>query len=99
MTNLATNNHDTRMVANEGLTASKDESGGLTLRGGNKESALLDSIDSKQVIKNLMASQKYYPFDFFLSFTCNEKQHFGTKYIKSGLMELLGQKNLLVMIF
>ena len=82
MTNLATNNHDTRMVVNKGLTASKEESGGLTLRGVNKESALLDSIDSKQVIKNLMASQKYYPFDLFLSFTCNQKQHFGTKPIK-----------------
>ena len=57
MTNLATNNHDTRIVVGKGLTASKDESGGLTLRGGNKESPLLDSIDSKQVIKNLMAIQ------------------------------------------
>ena len=63
--NLATNNHDTRMVINKGLTASKNESEGLSLRGGNKDSALLDSIDSKQVIKNLMASQRYFPFDFF----------------------------------
>lgn len=45
------------MVVNKGLTAPNSESGGLSLRDGNKESALLDSIDSKQVIKNLMASQ------------------------------------------
>ena len=65
MVNLSTNNHDTRMVVNKGLTASNDESGGLSLRGGNKESPLLDSIYSKQVIKNLISSQKYFPFDFF----------------------------------
>ena len=85
LTNLATNNHDTRMVVNKGLTASNDESGGLSLRGGNKESPLLDSIDSKQMIKNLMASQRYFPFDFFLSFTCNMKLHFGTKPIKEWI--------------
>ena len=85
LTNLATNNHDTRMVVSKGLTASSDESGGLSLRGGNKESPLLDSIDSKQMIKNLMASQRYYPFDFFLSFTCNMKLHFGTKPIKAWI--------------
>ena len=34
MTNLATNQHDTRMVVNRGLTASKNESSGLNLRDG-----------------------------------------------------------------
>ena len=70
------------MVLNKGLTASKDESSGLNLRGGSNESPLLDSVDSKQMIKNLMSSQKYLPFNFFLTFTCNMRQHFGTKPIK-----------------
>ena len=83
--NHATNNHHTSMVVNKGLTASSQESSGLELRGGNKDSALLDCVDSKQIIKNLMASQKYYPFDFFLSFTCNMKQHFGVKPIKEWI--------------
>ena len=57
--NEATNHSDTRMVINKGLTASKEESSGLKLRGGNDTSPLLDAIDSKQIIKQLMASQKY----------------------------------------
>ena len=84
-TNLATNHHDTRMVVNKGLTASRNEYSGLSLRGGSDESPLLDSIDSKQMIKNSMASQKYHPFDFFLTFTCNMKKHFGTKPIKEWI--------------
>ena len=53
------------MVVNKGLIASNDESIGLNSRGGNDSSPLLDSIDSKQTIKNLMDSLKYFPFDFF----------------------------------
>ena len=55
MSNLVTNKHDSRMVVNKGLTASNDESIGLNLRGGNDSTSLLDSIDSEQMIKNLMA--------------------------------------------
>jgi hypothetical protein len=93
MTNLATNKHDTRMVVNKGLTASQDESGGLNLRGGNNESPLLDAVDSKQMIKNLMSSQKYHPFDMFLTFTCNMKEHFGTKPIKEWIDGDLWKRN------
>ena len=75
MTNLATNQHDTRMVVNRGLTASKNESSGLNLRGGGDESALLDGVDSKQMIKNLMASQKYFPMDYFVTYIYNMKKH------------------------
>ena len=94
MTNLATNNHDTRMVVNKGLTASKDESGGLTLRGGNKESPLLDSIDSKQIIKNLMASQNYYPFDFFYHLLATKNSILEQNQSKNGLMVMIGQMTL-----
>ena len=82
LTNLATNKHDTRMVFNKGLTESKDESSGLNLRRGSNESPLLDIVYSKQMIKNLMSSQKYLPFNLFLKFTCNMRQHFVTKPIK-----------------
>ena len=57
MTNLATNKHDTQTVFNKGLTASRDDSGRLLFCGGGNDSAILDSVDSKQIIKNLMASQ------------------------------------------
>ena len=93
MTNLATNQHDTRMVVNRGLTASKDESSGLNLRGGGDESALLDGVDSKQMIKNLMASQKYFPMDYFVTYTCNMKKQFGTKPIKDWIDDNKWQEN------
>ena len=85
ISNEITNQNDTRMVVNKGLTASQDKKGNLQLRGGNQSSPLLDSVDSKQVIKELMSSQKYVPFTHFLTFTCNMKRHFGTKPIKEWI--------------
>ena len=85
MVNLATNQHDSRIVVSKGLTASSDESIGLNLRGGNDSSPLSDSIDSKQMVKKLMSSQRYFPFDLFLLFTCNQRLHFGTKPIKEWI--------------
>ena len=78
MKNIATNKHNTHMVFNKGLTASKDESGGIILIGGSNESPLLDAIDSIKMIRNLMPSYKYNGFDMFLTFTCNMKKHVGT---------------------
>ena len=66
---------------NRGLTASDDDSGGLGIRAKN-DSALLESIDSRQMVCNLSASQKIMKMDFFLTFTCNQREHFGTKPIK-----------------
>ena len=66
MVNLTTNKHNSRIVVSRDLTACANESSGLNLRGGNDTSPLLDSLDSKQMIKNLMASQTYFPFDFFI---------------------------------
>ena len=82
MTNIATNKHDTLMVVNKSLNTSQDDSSGLNLRGGSNESLLLDAVDSKQMIKNLISIHKYYGFGMFLTFTCNMKKHFGTKPIK-----------------
>ena len=66
---------------NRCLTASDDDSGGLGIRAKN-DSALLESIDSRQMVCNLSASQKFMKMDFFLTFTCNQREHFGTKPIK-----------------
>ena len=82
MTNIDTNKHDTQMMVNKGLTASQDESIGLNLRIGINESPLLDAVDSKQMIRNFISSQKYHGFDMFFIFACNTRKHFGTKPIK-----------------
>ena len=84
LTNLYVNHSDKMIVFNRGLTAAGDESGGLGLRCKN-DSALLESVDSKQMVKNLCVFQKYHNMDFFLTFTCNQKKHFGTSSIKDWL--------------
>eukprot|EP00957_Ditylum_brightwellii_P174550 13290711-Ditylum_brightwellii.AAC.1 len=48
LTKLAVNHSDTHIVLDQGLTANKNQSGDLGVRGVN-DSALLESIDSKQM--------------------------------------------------
>ena len=78
MTNLAANKHDMQMVVNKVLTASRDESGGLSIHGGGNDSDILESVGSKQMITFLMARQKYHQFDMFVKFTYYQKLHFDT---------------------
>ena len=60
LTNLAVNHEDTHLILNRGLTVADDAKGGLGLRGKGG-SSLLESIDNKQMVKNLCFSQKYHP--------------------------------------
>ena len=78
------NHSDTRMVLHKGLTVAEDELGGLEVRQKN-DSALLGSVNSKQVVRNLCASQKYHHMDFFITLTCNQKKHFGVAPIKNWI--------------
>ena len=82
MTNLATNKNETKMFVNNILTVSIDDSGKLSLRGYGKKSALLYSVDSKQMINFLMAKKNDHPFDMFVTFTCNQKLQFRKKTTK-----------------
>ncbi|MGB0405008.1 MAG: hypothetical protein ACPGDB_02325, partial [Fusobacterium sp.] len=59
------------------------EDGNVGIRvKSRKETSLHDSIDSKQMVKNLCASQRFLPMHFFLTFTVNQLEHFGVKMIK-----------------
>ena len=58
MANLAVSQNDTRLIINRGLAVSKEKYGNLGVRGGNGDSSLLGSVDSKQMVKNLCSSQK-----------------------------------------
>ena len=80
---IASNHCDTRKFGN-GMTAADDSVGGLDLRS-KEDSNFLHSIDSRQMVKNLCSSQEYFPWDFFLTFTCNMRKHFGTKPIREWL--------------
>lgn len=84
LTNLSANHQDTRLVLRRGLTVGDDKTGGLGLRGQG-DSSMLESFDSKAMVRNLCASQLYHNMSHFLTFTCNMKKHFGTKPIKEWL--------------
>lgn len=72
MTNSAVTHSDTRIALNRGLHYNDSELDGLSVRGKN-DSSLLESIDSNQMVRNLTAAQKYYMMDYFVTFTCNQK--------------------------
>ena len=84
LTNISANHEDTRLILNRGLTVGDDRSGGLCVRG-QKDHSLLASVDNKQMVRNLCFSGKYIPWTHFLTFTCNQKNHFGTKPIKNWI--------------
>ena len=52
LTNLAATHEDTRLVLQRGLTVSEDNANRLTV-GGKGDSALMESFDSKQMVRNL----------------------------------------------
>ena len=65
----------------------------MKVRNDN-DGLLSDSVDNKQSVWNLCASQKYHKMDFFLTFTCNQREHFGMKYIKRWIDGNLWEQNL-----
>ena len=65
---------------------------GLKVRS-REDTLLSDSVDSKQTVRNLCSSQKYHKMDFFLTFTCNQSEHFGMAPIKKWLDSGLWKNN------
>ena len=80
---VAANHNDLRQHG-KGMTSANDAVGGLDLRR-KEDSNFLHSIDSRQMVKNLCASQEFFPWDIFLTFTCNMRKHFGTRPIREWL--------------
>lgn len=76
LSNLTMVNEDSRIVMNRGFTVDTTSATGLSVRS-KTDSSLFESVDSKQMVKNLSASQKHHKMDFFLTFTCNQSKHFG----------------------
>ena len=63
LTNLTANHEDTRLILNRGLMV--DHSTGEIGLRGKGDTALLESVDNKQMVRNLCFSQKYFPWDHF----------------------------------
>ena len=66
------------------MTSSNTAAGGLDLRCKNY-SIFFHSIDSRQMVKNLCASQEYFQWNIFLTFICNMRKVFGEKLIREWL--------------
>ena len=81
LTNLTLNREDSRIILNRGLMVSTGDTG-LEVNGKDNTS-LHDSIDSKKMVRCLCTSQVYHQMHYFLTFTCNQSKHFGTKMIKN----------------
>ena len=84
LNNIAANREDTRVILNRGLTVDENSKSGLGLRG-KVDSSLIGSVDNKQMVRNLCYSQKYVQWSHFLTFTCNQRDHFGTSNIKKWI--------------
>ena len=63
LVNLSLNREDSRIILNRGLVESTSETG-MKVRS-HDDSLLSDSVDNKQTVRNLCASQKYHKMDFF----------------------------------
>ena len=81
LTNFSMNRKDSRIILNRGLTVDNESKNGYGVRCKN-DSSLFESVDNKQMVRNLCASSKKHHMDLFLTFTCNPKKHFGVKCIK-----------------
>ena len=77
MTNMTTDHEDTSVILNQGLTVNKNKDGGLGVQD-KQYSALLESTDNRQMVRNLYSSQKFHQWDHFLTHTCYQKNHFVT---------------------
>ena len=91
LVNLTLNREDSRIILNRGLMESTSDTG-LKIRSRD-DTLLSDCVDNKQTVRNLCASQVYHKMDYFLTFTCNQKEHFGMSKIKRWLDDSLWEKN------
>lgn len=82
--NLAANHQDTRLILNRGLAVENAKTGGLGLRGKG-DSPLLETVESTTNARNLCFSQKHHPWTHFLTYTGNQKKHFGTAPLKNWI--------------
>ena len=80
LANGALEGQDTRVVLSRGFEESMGPAG---MRIRNKGDDLYsDTIDNRQCVHDLTASERDKPADLFVTMTCNQREHFGIKGIK-----------------
>ena len=82
VTNFCAAKSDVRIVLNRGLSTNKTN--GLSVCG-TSNSLFIESNSTNQTVRNLCASAKYIEMDLFLTFTCNQKEHFGLSFLRDWI--------------
>ena len=78
--NGALEGNDTRVVLSRGFEESMGPAG---MRMRNKDDCLYsDTIDNRQCVHDLCASEKDDAHDLFITLTCNQREHFGIRNVK-----------------
>ena len=91
LNNLSINHEDYHIVLNRGLIIYSESTNGIGVTCKNN-SSLFQSIDSKQIVRNLCASQKYHKMGLFITFDLNKSENFGLEeicnWIDSGIRNI-----------
>ena len=80
LANMALNNNHSRDLFQRGFVVDNKSACGLSAREKN-HSDLSGSIDSRKMVLNLSASQKYIKYTWFLTFTANHSEHPGLHFL------------------
>ena len=77
--NMSMNNVHSRDVFERGFTVDDKSTTGMAVREKG-ETNLSEAVDSSKMVMNLSRSQKHVDWDWFLTFTLNQKEHPGTAH-------------------
>ena len=77
--NKSASSVDTRLISRSGFKVDVTSSSGLGLR--DEKTPLSEGVSSHQAALDLSAAQAFAPFDWFLTFTCNQSSHPGIKHL------------------
>jgi hypothetical protein len=78
MSNKALSKGDSRQILSRDFQVDPKDPIGFNVRPGN--SCMTDSIDTMQMTRNLLASQRYFHYDLFITTTCCQKDMPGTSH-------------------
>ena len=80
LANMALNNNHSRDLFQRGFVVDNKSACGLSARDKG-HTDLSGSVDSRKMVLNLSASQKYIKYTWFLTFTANHSQHLGLHFL------------------
>ena len=78
--NMTLNKYHSRDVFQRGFVVDDKSNSGMSIRDKGT-SELAESIDSRQMVQNLSASQQYIKYTWFLTLTANQREHPGISHL------------------